>query len=68
MIFCFNRLCTEGFSAGTMVKVPHGYARIEYLQKGDSIICLGGGIWKLFDKTGERIATVNIDLTKVIGT
>lgn len=26
-----------------------------------------GGVWKLFDKTGERIATTNIDLTIVVG-
>lgn len=26
-----------------------------------------GGVWKLFNKVGKRIATVSIDLTKVIG-
>jgi hypothetical protein len=40
MIFYVAKLRTEGFSAGTMVKVPDGYARIEDLQKGDCIICL----------------------------
>jgi hypothetical protein len=27
-----------------------------------------GGVWKLFNRRGDRVATVNIDLTKTIGT
>ena len=29
----------EGFAAGTLVKVPHGYATIENLSVGDYVIC-----------------------------
>lgn len=29
--------------------------------------CHRGGVWKLFDRAGDRVATYNIDLTKVIG-
>jgi hypothetical protein len=36
----FPELHAEGFLAGTLVKVPHGYTKIENVQVGDDVVCL----------------------------
>lgn len=39
LIFQFFLCFAEGFSAGTLVKIPDGYAQIEDLRVGDSVLC-----------------------------
>lgn len=39
LIFQFILCSAEGFSAGTLVKIPDGYAKIEDLRIGDHVLC-----------------------------
>lgn len=39
LIFQFVLCSAEGFSVGTLVKIPGGYAQIEDLRVGDSVLC-----------------------------
>jgi hypothetical protein len=39
VFFAPTQAFTEGFAAGTLVKVPDGYEKIENLKIGDSVVC-----------------------------
>lgn len=38
-LFCGAFILSEGFTAGTLVKTPHGYTVIEDLSVGDLVVC-----------------------------
>lgn len=60
--------CAEGFAAGTLVKVPNGYVKIEDLKVGDLVICWDDRqkfvvrpIFFITKKRESRYACIRID-------